>query len=525
MNFNEKYEQIKILYQGFISMLIEVKQKFNDKRHYALKLVKKILSPKDEKEIEQIKKIKSKYIIELKDNFYDKNNEAYCIVMELCDSNLRKLLKKYYPKGLPLNIINKIFIQLNDAFKAMIDINLTHRNLKPENILINYTDNDKINFDIKLSDFGLSTNEKYIKNYIAPELEKYNNDNKCDLWSLGVILYELYTNKYIFYSNNRKEREINKYEGKIVKETDNKMINKLIRKLIQVDINKRIKWEEYFNYIFFKIKEPEQIIKIKIIVKEDNENIKIFNGNEDINEKNIQLFIENKKKEFKKEINNLKKGVYNLIIKINQFISNCKEMFKDCYNIIEINFIKFDTKNVTDMSKMFLFCRALNNLNIKNFDTKNVSNMSDMFSYCKSLNNLDISNFDTKNVTDMSWMFNNCISLSYLDITHFVTKNVTDMSYMFCECISLNYLDITNFDTKNVTDMSKMFFYCESLNSLNITSFDTKNVRWMKEMFWRCSSLNNLDISNFDFRNVINKRDMFRGCKFNYDKKNKSKDI
>ena len=56
-----------------------------------------------------MKKIKSKYIIKLKDNFHDKIYEGYCIVMELCDGDLRMILNKYKPKGLPLNIINKIF--------------------------------------------------------------------------------------------------------------------------------------------------------------------------------------------------------------------------------------------------------------------------------------------------------------------------------------------------------------------------------------------------------------------------------
>ena len=87
---------------------------------------------------------------------------------------------------------------------------------------------------------------------MAPEVETGHYNNKCDLWSLGVILYELYTNKYIFDSKNLKERKINREKGKIVKETDNEMINKLIRKLIKVDIDERIGWDEYFNDDFFK---------------------------------------------------------------------------------------------------------------------------------------------------------------------------------------------------------------------------------------------------------------------------------
>ena len=67
----------------------------------------------------------------------------------------------------------------------------------------------------------------------------------------------------IFDSDEPKERDYNRYNGKIVKETDNENenINNLLRKLIQVDINNRIKWEEYFNDNFFI--NNENIIKIK----------------------------------------------------------------------------------------------------------------------------------------------------------------------------------------------------------------------------------------------------------------------
>ena len=122
MSFNDKYLQVKILNSGAFGVLIEVKEKSNDEKHYALKMMKKDLSKEYEKEVEVMKNIKSEYVIKLKDNFYDENNEGYCIVMELCDGDLRQILNKYKPKGLPLNIINKIFNQLNDALKAMIDI-------------------------------------------------------------------------------------------------------------------------------------------------------------------------------------------------------------------------------------------------------------------------------------------------------------------------------------------------------------------------------------------------------------------
>ena len=89
-------------------------------------------------------------------------------------------------------------------------------------------------------------------------MEKYEYNKKCELWSLGIILYELYTNKIYFDSINPEETQSNRYKGMIVKETNNEMIDKLIKKLIQVDIDKRITWVEYFKDDFFQIKEENK---------------------------------------------------------------------------------------------------------------------------------------------------------------------------------------------------------------------------------------------------------------------------
>ena len=73
-----------------------------------------------------------------------------------------------------------------------------HRDLKPENILF---DSKSANSNLKVIDFGASTkfdhNEKMTKRigtpfYVAPEiLLKKPYDEKCDVWSLGVIMYIL----------------------------------------------------------------------------------------------------------------------------------------------------------------------------------------------------------------------------------------------------------------------------------------------------------------------------------------------
>jgi calcium-dependent protein kinase len=282
-----------------------------DGKYYALKTIEKEpeqnindFKEKCKKEINTMKILKSKYVVKLKDNFYDKSSQDYCIVMELYDGNLKNILDKYKPNGLPLEIINKIFMQLNDVLKEMIKMGCVHRDLKPENILIKYLDKTKKNFDIKLADFGLSAYDinssihthscAGTKIYMAPEIETCYYNNKCDLWSLGVILYELYTNKYIFYSEKKEEIDNNRRKGIIVKETDNEMINKLIRKLIQVDINKRIEWEKYFEDDFFKINQKD----IKINTDKFNNESQKNNNNVNNNKKN------NNNKNYKNNINN-----------------------------------------------------------------------------------------------------------------------------------------------------------------------------------------------------------------------------
>ena len=120
ITFNNKYKVINIIGKGGFGIIYKVLE-IETNKFYALKYISivnndeiKNFKEQYEKEIEVMKIIKNKYIIELKDYFIV-INKGFCIVMELCDCNLKDILNKYKPNGLPINTINKIFIQLNEA--------------------------------------------------------------------------------------------------------------------------------------------------------------------------------------------------------------------------------------------------------------------------------------------------------------------------------------------------------------------------------------------------------------------------
>ena len=159
----------------------------------------------------------------------------------------------------------------------------------------------------------------------------------------------------------------------------------------------------------------------------------------------------------------------------NNSINSCRNMFRDCSDIIEFDFSNFDTSQVKDMHLMFFRCSALTSLNITNFDTRNVQAMSGMFQYCSSLTSLNISHFDTSLVRNVEAMFDGCKSLTSLNLSNFDTSKVTRLQGMFSNCKSLASLNLSNFNTSLVTRIQVMFSGCINLEYINLQNFnDTK---------------------------------------------------
>ena len=274
--FDKKYEYIgnNPISSGGYGFIYRIRDK-KVKTEYVLKKLKKeepnnLMSNSTDpesfkKEIDFLINVKGTNIVNIIDYYEKEDNQYYYIILEKMDGDLNTMLNKY-KKGMTSKLIRKIFLQLNSGLEKMITIGKTHRDLKPSNILFSYTNNKKSDFVIKMGDFGLATdlvNTEYASNagtifFKAPEVEKGKYTNKCDLYSLGIILYMLKTGEYIFEGTELVDILLNKKNNKIKKEiTDDEKLNDLIKKLVVNDPHKRMEWNDYFNHPFFNVNDDD----------------------------------------------------------------------------------------------------------------------------------------------------------------------------------------------------------------------------------------------------------------------------
>lgn len=141
--------------------------------------------------------------------FYETELE-YQIVTDLCTGG--ELFDKitnmqYLSEPAACKLMHQILSCLNYCHAHHI----VHRDIKPENLLFENSNPDSI---IKLIDFGTSkfynsiekmTIKEGTTEYMAPEVFEANYDEKCDIWSCGVVLYVLLSGCFPFDGENDRE--------------------------------------------------------------------------------------------------------------------------------------------------------------------------------------------------------------------------------------------------------------------------------------------------------------------------------
>ena len=280
-----------------------------------------------EKEIEIMEKLNHKNIEKLYDKIY--TDKHIFLIMELCDGDLNNYIKD---NTLSENVIKEIMKQLIEVLKYIMDNNIVHRDLKPHNILINK------DYTLKLADFGFAKEFKETlltdtvcgsPLYMAPEILNHHKYNiKSDLWSVGVILYEMVMKEHPFKALNITEltNVINKKKPIFLNVDIDPECKKLIERLLIVDSNNRLEWDELYennwiynnnNNVLTEMNDKEKLKKeISILVqKEDSFDYCFENSVTDINLfENNTAFDDELNHESKKNENN-KSNIENINLK------------------------------------------------------------------------------------------------------------------------------------------------------------------------------------------------------------------
>ena len=292
---NKRYKLIKKIGEGSYGVVYKANDICNNNSLVAIKQISKMRVNSNAYLIEALKKelfimrlLSDENSVKLIEDF--ETEEKYNLVMELCDSDLDielKKRKKETKKGFNELEVQAIMNQFNQIFKKMQKERVIHRDLKLKNIMIKYDKNAEIiGFIVKLSDFGFSkvmyegditdTNLGSPATK-APEIMKGKEYNaKADLWSIGVIMYQLFFDSLPFPARTVRELKEAIFRANGVRlpkgEEDcmTQICFDLIDKLLQKDPKRRIDFDDYFKHKFFSEEHKKNLMdKIKNNIKNE----------------------------------------------------------------------------------------------------------------------------------------------------------------------------------------------------------------------------------------------------------------
>ena len=388
-SFLKDYDKIEKLGSGSQGECFLIKHKKSGElrvlKEIKLKNLKETEKNYIENEIKIMKRIKHPSIIQYINSY--KSKKYIYILMEYAKNgsleNIISKKKNYKKKNCEMKIkkkkskkkicekqLKKWFYQISLGLLELHSKKIIHRDIKSSNILLDHNNN------IKISDFGVSKFYNKSKTfigtpyYISPEIiNGLEYDYKTDIWSLGVLLYELANFEFPFKAKNIFFLAYKILKGEYLPMKGySKTFLKLVDLMLEVNPVKRIGVKKILENSYFKVYFDKEKINQKEIQKKNNN----FFSNLGLEKKNSlkeNNFIGDLKKKnsleenFENKINNINSvnefdDLINLCTKIDRkrgfFEENENSDLEDSYSdfeFIDLKELNFDLEKIKKKEK------------------------------------------------------------------------------------------------------------------------------------------------------------------------------
>ena len=311
----DNYKIINKLGKGSFGSVYKVKHKVTGEIR-AMKIIKNTsigdndgaANKKFLKEIQVLKELEHPNIIKIFEYYID-NKYHYIITELLTGGELYEAILKFqkFNEKKAAYIMKQILSALNYLHSKGI----VHRDIKPENILVQNDNNNKKNnnymdeLHIKLIDFGASNffKENEILTlkvgspyYIAPEVLNKSYNEKCDIWSAGVVLYVMLTGNFPFVGKTSQKLFENIKTGKYKNtgkewEAISEQAKDLIKKMLELNTTKRITASECLKSPFITSLNTSE--NVPDLLPSVLSNIYKLNAREKIQQATIAIIVHN----------------------------------------------------------------------------------------------------------------------------------------------------------------------------------------------------------------------------------------
>ena len=497
-------------------LILKVKKKKNN-LFYLLKkvnieLIDNIRKQNLINEIKILSSLTHPNIIGYKQSFFDKYSNTMNLLMEFANNgNLSNKIKyaiqenMHFEECIIWDVLSQILIGLNYLHKRGI----IHRNLKSKNIFLT---KQRL---IKITDFSYChilnyyNNQTCISLYTAPEIlnkQKYNS--KCDIWSVGCIIYEMASLSLPFNGKNKYDLYKNIISEKLnpIPNFYSKNLKIIINNMLKIDVSKRPSTDILLNFPNIK----ETIKKLNPIYEQLRSNINL---------KNKQNF------EFikKEDINNINNNEYSKMSQNYKYLSNINNFSKKNRDYMKNNCLKNNLKNnitLKESKELNHSLGAIKNksitpgcLNITN-KNNNMNNMN-INEGSSSNNNFFIKNkisFTEKNTQyiDNNKILNN-IKNNNLNIHNSIKNNkrksiVIQRNAMNKDAFNINNKSIKSFQShrNSINKFQKQLNYLQLSNKKIISSIqlldnNQQNLKYKKKE--RLNNFNN-ELKNLSYTDI-----------------------